>query len=163
MKLIGKHLNITAGKTSWKVKMPPTKICLHSKSFEHRGHSGWHPNKNHHPTQKMLLDKSKATKRTQGLPAHKLFPTQTNCLVQVYRLATILVLVGLYHGSIIRFASKAFRRSTGRRRGEGAVSVSVWGSEPREIGKFVLLSNFVCSLAFMFPLSFCKHLNFSFE
>ena len=120
MKLIGKHLNITAGK---QVKMPPTKICLHSKSFEHRGHSGWHPNKNHHPTQKMLLEKSKATKRTQGAHSPQAIPHRSpNCLVQVYRLATILVLVGLYHGSIIRFASKAFRRSTGRRRGEGAVS-----------------------------------------
>ena len=135
MKFIGKHLKVAAGKASWNINMPPKKSSLHSKSCEH---SGWQLSKNDHLGKKELEQskseakqnepKGKKDKCQQAIPPScQQMPSQ-----EVYRLATILVLAGLYHGSIIRFASKAFRRSTG------------WFGgfrEPREIWKLVLMSN----------------------
>ena len=134
VKSIGKHLKVAAGKASWNINMPPKKSSLHSKSCEH---SGWQLSK------KQNKPKGKKDKCQQAIPPS----CQQMPSPEVYRLATILVLAGLYHGSIIRFASKAFRRSTG------------WFGgfrEPREIWKLVLMSNN------FFPLNWCAFLSFFF-
>lgn len=70
---------------------------------------------------------------------------------EVYRLATILVLAGLYHGSIIRFASKAVRRSTGW---FGGFRNCLGFCSQGQIWKFVLMSHI------LFPLNWCAFLSF---